>query len=449
MRTLIVSDLHLGNGAGYDVFAGGSALPAMLDTFVSPPSRVILNGDSVDFLMNEDPLELSVPRAVGQARAIASEPASRAVFEALGRVLAGGGEVIVRLGNHDVEVALPEVQEVLRGALGQPKAIADKLVFQTGEAPAIIEVGGAKILVTHGEHCDPWNVVDYSKLGKSSDYKYAPGSQLVKQFMNPLKREFKMRFADLLKPDFQGAVLTALAVAPSATKILLQKASISIAWQLFRKMSGPTAFDHEETNLGLADRVEAAGLSAEEQAALEGILGDGPASFADDEEEQGILAKASVKLAKAGLGAYARLQQRMTGTSGQSYFELTPGEAEWEDAKRLAAKYGVGAVLIGHTHSARWREADGVVFANTGTWIYLMSLPRADAPAEDWEAFLLEMKKNPALSEEKAVLGRLSTRFTAALAEPLAEGGASLSLVEWIPAEGALRTLGSTRLPPK
>ena len=35
MRTLIVSDLHLGNGGEYDVFAGGDALPALLDRTVT------------------------------------------------------------------------------------------------------------------------------------------------------------------------------------------------------------------------------------------------------------------------------------------------------------------------------------------------------------------------------------------------------------------------------
>ncbi len=31
MRTVVLSDLHLGNGQGYDVFAGAEALPAFLD----------------------------------------------------------------------------------------------------------------------------------------------------------------------------------------------------------------------------------------------------------------------------------------------------------------------------------------------------------------------------------------------------------------------------------
>ncbi|WP_437721666.1 hypothetical protein [Sorangium sp. So ce861] len=102
MRALIISDLHLGNGGDYDAFAGEQELPALLDRFASPPTRIIVNGDGIDFVMNEDELALDVPRAVAQARSCAESRATRAVFAALGRVLAAGGEVVIRLGNHAV-----------------------------------------------------------------------------------------------------------------------------------------------------------------------------------------------------------------------------------------------------------------------------------------------------------------------------------------------------------
>jgi UDP-2,3-diacylglucosamine pyrophosphatase LpxH len=75
-RTLIVSDLHLGNGGDFDTFAGADALPALLAELGHEPLRVVLNGDTVDFLMNEDPLELDAERALGQAAAIFAAPAS-------------------------------------------------------------------------------------------------------------------------------------------------------------------------------------------------------------------------------------------------------------------------------------------------------------------------------------------------------------------------------------
>ena len=94
MRTVILSDLHLGNGPDYELFAGARELPEFLDA-QSAPSRVVLNGDAVDFLMNQDPLVLDTEQAVRQARALASWPSTANVFAALGRVLAKGGEVII------------------------------------------------------------------------------------------------------------------------------------------------------------------------------------------------------------------------------------------------------------------------------------------------------------------------------------------------------------------
>ncbi|WP_433928215.1 hypothetical protein AB3662_33560 [Sorangium cellulosum] len=449
MRALIISDLHLGNGGDYDVFAGEQELPALLDRFASPPTRVIVNGDGIDFLMNEDELALDVPRAVAQARSCAESRATRAVFAALGRVLAAGGEVVIRLGNHDVELALPEVQEVFRSALGQPPAVAARLSFRLGETPDILHVGEARILLTHGEHNDPWNIVHYQGLSTSGaaerpSFAYAPGSILVKQYLNPLTREFGLRFVNLLKPDFQGGALTALAVAPSAMKLLFQRSSASLLWQLFRKMTGPASFVGDEEDLGLADRVAEAGLTQEEQEAVEALLGDGAVAFSD-EEDDGVLGRAGLKLGRAGLKLYAKLQRQLTGKAGDTYFALEPDEAEWKEAKRLAAKFGASAVILGHTHAARWKHDEGLLFANTGTWMWLMQLPPFDAGDDVWAEFLTEVKQNPRLAAERQKLARLISRFTAVSIDEAPGGGAAVALLEWDRASG-IRTLGEARV---
>lgn len=110
-KILIVSDLHLGNGGSYDIFAGGSRCQHCSARLLKKNHTVIFNGDSVDFLMNEDPLELDEARAVHQAEQTFAAPATAAVLHALGEVLAAGGEVVIRLGNHDIELALDGVQQ--------------------------------------------------------------------------------------------------------------------------------------------------------------------------------------------------------------------------------------------------------------------------------------------------------------------------------------------------
>jgi len=454
MRTVILSDLHLGNGQGYDIFAGARELPEFLDA-QSAPTRVVLNGDAVDFLMNEDPLELETERAVRQARALASWPATADVFAALGRILARGGEVIIRLGNHDIELALAEVQAVFREALRQPPEAAAKLLFRRGDSPELLDVGGARLLLAHGDHGDNWNKVEYAHLpgpgapvgANAREYKYAAGSVLVKTLLNPLKKQYKMKFTDLLVPDFQGAVMAALAVNPTAVKLLFQNTTLDIFWQLFRKSRMPLSFDPDEpgpVDLGLADKLDEAGLSDEEREALEAVLDDSAMSFDGDE---GVLSKARVKLARSALSAYARAQRLLVGQLGVRYIDLEPTEAEATEAQRLARKFGAGAVIIGHTHAARWKVTEGVVYANSGSWIWLMQLPKPTDNDEVWADFLEELQRNPGLEPARQKLAKLETRFTAVMAEPQPRGGAKVSLVRWKHPGKAPETLGESHVP--
>ncbi|HRI65953.1 MAG TPA: metallophosphoesterase, partial [Polyangium sp.] len=317
MKTLIISDLHLGNGGPYDVFEGRETLPALLDHLGESPFRVLVNGDGVDFLMNEDPLELDEGRAVTQAKAIVANPASAPVLRAFGRVLARGGAVTIRLGNHDIELAFPAVQSIFRGALEQPEHIAAKLEFVLGDSPEVMTVGGARILVTHGEQDDRWNKVEYDKLRKfDKKYTYAPGSVLVKKILNPGTSVHGMRFLSLLKPDFQGAALSALAVDPSVAKQLFKGATIGMLAQLFQRKGMAATFADEEgaavfqggeapqtDTLGFSEedvegRIASANLNDEEKEAIESLLDENAiVDFGADDD--GIVGKASVKIGKA------------------------------------------------------------------------------------------------------------------------------------------------------
>lgn len=446
MRTVIVSDLHLGNGGPYDVFEGGTALPELLDHLSSKQSlHVIVNGDAVDFLMNDDPLELDKARAVRQAEAIASYPASAAVLRAFGRVLERGGAVTIRMGNHDVELFLPEVQAVFRKALGQSADVSARLVFANGDEPQILNVGGTRVLVTHGEQNDDWNRVDYEKLrAGQSKYKYAPGSVLVKKILNPGVSEAGMRFLSLLKPDFQGAALTALAVDPSAAKLAWQQASLSMLWQLYRRADMPFTFAEgaeAEPDFGLDKRLEAAGLDQAELDALEGQLGEVHAYPLDD----GTLRKAMIKLGKSALSFYARMQKKLAGDEADNYFQLDPAEDEWNEARRLSEKFSANAIIIGHSHAARFRHDSGILYANSGTWIGLMKLPSQQATDNEWVAFLEELRDNKELDPAKQKLAKVMSRFTAVLVAPHDRGGATISLVEW--SDGDLTTLRSGWVP--
>lgn len=430
MRTLIISDLHLGNGGIYDTFAGVETLPALLSWFCQRPGRVIVAGDVVDFLLNEDPLQLDVARAVQQARDIVVAPVTALVLRAFGAALAAGCEVSWRLGNHDVELALPEVQEVFRASLGQPDGVAAQLRFELGTAPALIEVGGAPLLITHGEHRDAWNRVDYDRLlapDARDDFRYPPGSKLVKTILNPLKREYRMRFADLLKPDFTGAVMTALAVNPLAVREIFKGSTLSLMAQLMSRMGGPLPFAAGEEDTGLGARVAAMDLDAAEVDALLALADDaGPMAFADPGADLSVRRK----LLRSGLALYATAHRAVAGPSGERFFELAPTEAEWTEARRLATKHGAVAVVLGHSHAARFRAEPGLAYVNTGTWIGLMGLPDDEASDAEWERFLTTLRANPSMDPALGAVPDMRNRFTGALVEPTPDG-ATLSLIEW------------------
>jgi UDP-2,3-diacylglucosamine pyrophosphatase LpxH len=91
MRTLVVSDLHLGSCAAHDVLRRGIALDALLGA-VRDADRLVLLGDVVELIEGRP----------GWAMRIA-EPVVRAIGDAVGK----GCEVIVVPGNHDHALARP------------------------------------------------------------------------------------------------------------------------------------------------------------------------------------------------------------------------------------------------------------------------------------------------------------------------------------------------------
>jgi predicted phosphodiesterase len=103
MRTVVVSDLHLGALGGADVARAGEEREALVDA-VSGADRVVLLGDMVE--LRERPLADSLEVA-------------RPVFEQLGRALAGRPVVLVP-GNHDHALAEPWLARLRLDARGLP-----------------------------------------------------------------------------------------------------------------------------------------------------------------------------------------------------------------------------------------------------------------------------------------------------------------------------------------
>jgi UDP-2,3-diacylglucosamine pyrophosphatase LpxH len=412
MNTLVLSDLHLGNGGSYDIFAGEAELPKLLATLVGTKVHVVLNGDTFDFLMNDEPLALRPARADAQARALIEHPGTQAVLSELGKIARGGGQVTFRSGNHDLEIGLPSVQAVVLLALGSPPS---GIVFSVGEKPLLLATEAGAVLIAHGEREDDWNRFVHADVRPdNAAFRYPPGSKLVKTILNRLKKDRGLRFADLLKPDFSGAVLAALAVQPSAVSEVGRSATGDLVFQLVkRKTTDPDALVESADageRLAASSPIDAAGLTDEEQLALE-MLTDyvaQPEGFVGAR----ILARALEKIGTASLRAYASAHRFIAGDGSAGYFSLMPEPAEWKAACALGAQHGAKFVVAGHTHAARWARDGDFSYLNTGTWIHLMRLPAHTATRDEWAEFLELLKRDPGLSG--GAKDRLEQHFTCA-----------------------------------
>ncbi len=410
MKYLIASDLHLGNGGRYDIFAGADALPALLAEVA--PQHLIVNGDGFDFLLDDEPIDqLVVGRAVRQAEAIAEHNAD--VLAAWGRC----PKVTIRLGNHDVELAVPRVQAVFAAAI--QRGGDAEVAFELGDAVSPIVVRGARILVTHGEHDDVANRIQYQRLrgahtadapegtrGSARPFRYPPGSHLVKDGLNWVKSELGARFADLAKPDFQGGALATAFLWPEQTAAKLRALFPSLAARYVRAWATtPRPFD------------EGDGLDVDANDDLDAIAG------------------------AAALEMYARAHQFIAGEAAERFLSFEATNAERREAKRLLRKFDCDAVVMGHSHAARFLAEPGLTYLNSGTWIPLVQMPPADAPRAEWQVFLQRLRSDPQMTGEAQRY--LTTRFTAVAVDE-APLGARLSLVEWL--DGALLTHDSTEV---
>jgi UDP-2,3-diacylglucosamine pyrophosphatase LpxH len=89
VRTLVISDLHLGNRSGRDVLRGAPARERLLEA-IDGVDRLVLLGDTVELMYRRPERSMAV-----------AEP----VLRAIGRRLGPGREVIVVPGNHDAPLA--------------------------------------------------------------------------------------------------------------------------------------------------------------------------------------------------------------------------------------------------------------------------------------------------------------------------------------------------------
>ncbi len=250
----VISDLHLGGGTGFQIFGSTAELVWLIDRLRQcPPERrvaLVINGDFVDFLAQAPAQPFDPEGAVDKLTAIANDPTFRPIFSAL-QAYAGQENryLIVNLGNHDLELALPWVREAIMQLLsGGSAAARGRITLATDGAGVALRIGSARVLCVHGNEVDTWNVADHEQIrrigrdftqGRPTE-SWVPnsGSQLVAEVMNPIKKDYP--FIDLLKPELPAVFPTLIALRPSVVEQLakLGPTVTRLAWDTVRRATG-------------------------------------------------------------------------------------------------------------------------------------------------------------------------------------------------------------------
>ncbi|QMU29876.1 metallophosphoesterase [Adhaeribacter radiodurans] len=224
----VISDLHLGGTTGFQIFNAGKELAKFI-LFLrekDPEKKIalLINGDVVDFLAEKPASTFDPQGALDKLDRIRNDSSFVMIWDALQSLVATPNRyLIINLGNHDLELALPWVRAHFLQILSQGNEAAQGRITLSFEgAGYICRVGKAQVLCVHGNEVDEWNVADYEtirRIGRDITQgrpveSWIPnaGTQLVIQIMNNLKSKFP--FIDLLKPEAQAVLPTLLALDP-------------------------------------------------------------------------------------------------------------------------------------------------------------------------------------------------------------------------------------------
>ena len=410
-----VSDLHFGGSPGFQVFNLGATLAKLIDHLRQKPKgrrvALVVNGDFVDFLAEQPSMHFDPDGAVRKLERIFGDPAFKPVWQAMRRYTRTPDRyLVVTLGNHDLELALPWVSErLLQELSGGNQSARGRVLLSFDGSGFLCGVGGRKLLFVHGNEVDTWNLCDYEHLrrigrdltqGKRVEgWEPNAGSKMVIEVMNGIKREYP--FIDLLKPENEGAVPVLLAIDPKQARKIPQVLKVvgRRSWDAARRMAGfLSSGEGEDAPDGEAEmqRILERSFTLSRNAAdvdemldrVEERMASGESAYAaldrDREGEYlgigGAIWKAlsGAKKSEVVREAFEKLKQDVT-------FDLDHQDATFKD---LDAQIGpeIDYVITGHTHLERKiaRGRGGGTYFNSGTWIRLMRLTEdlLDDPGE-------------------------------------------------------------------
>jgi UDP-2,3-diacylglucosamine pyrophosphatase LpxH len=404
----VVSDLHFGGKPGFQIFRQGDTLASFIKNMAAQPSDrkigVVFNGDIVDFLAEEPAAYLDPKGAIAKLERIFYEdPAFSGVWSALQEYVAQPNrQLILILGNHDVELALPHVTEWIVENLSQGDAAARGSIttcFDGAGFPCM--VGNKSVFTIHGNDTDIWNMVNHRQLldlalainTHETPPAWDPnaGTRMVIDVMNAIKRDYPI--VDLLKPEAEAVVPILLTLDPSRLKEISKILAVAayLSRDAVRRRMGflsaeqemvaspiseeevMTEFLNKYYEYETAESADADSLISNAYDALE--KGGRPEASPADEELLGpfdylpaIFSSEKDKVEKLRKALKKNLE-------GDPSFVITHEDKMFEKMTKVVGS-NVNYLITGHSHKERAiarREPDCYYF-NSGTWIRLIRL---------------------------------------------------------------------------
>lgn len=453
-QLFISSDWHLGgdldnveNGGprvGSSIFRSTRELTRFLDSIgVSAKNfngitEVVVNGDMVDFLAPDREFPYT-PIAWQNDAAVIRQQLDRIAnrfvlsdgngpFKSLRSLVQSGCELTILLGNHDVELSLPDVrrhfQILTAGAAGRMRFVHDGEAYTRG-----------KLLIEHGNQYDPFNALDYNLLrqershlsrglkvddSKRGERFFAPppGSSIVVDIVNATIG--KAPFLNLLKPEIGAAVPLLLAFFPETRSFF--ETLFRHGWKLFPQAIGNT----KQLNPAL--------MSGNDESPYQSLndflqysMGDGAEPFLSPPSRSGQLSGVTDKLdslmrfleAQASKAidltcpwvVYDKLRTSMDkarlglvrlalkNVRDSDNFDLhTEAERYLAPSREMTEFGGFDVVVFGHTHFPKDVELPHGRYFNAGTWADVLRLPSGigsedeDVAEKSIELFLKDVK---------------------------------------------------------
>jgi UDP-2,3-diacylglucosamine pyrophosphatase LpxH len=391
-----VSDLHMGGfGSGAQIFKSGPELAKLIEHLQTKPGTValVINGDIVDFLAEPGAKAFDPEGAVQKLTRIAEDTAFAPVWQAL-RSFVGteGHRLIITLGNHDLELALPWVREHLLYLLaGNDDAARGRIITAFDGAGFLCRVGNATVLCVHGNEVDDWNLTDHEalrRLGRDMQQGHIvgpwvpnAGSHLVINLMNNIKERYP--FVDLIQP--WKVVFPILRTFTSIDRQQIKRA-VQTAQRLvqdkLRRKTGLLGEGKDQAGIAVPAEAEVSGRppmdhdALLEAAELQLVQNVEPISLVSDEERvQQLGWPEAVAHWVSGAETLEILRAKFEELIVDRSFDWWGTDDPFRKIDDKIAS-NVDFILTGHTHLERSLQRRGKTghYLNSGTWIRLIQL---------------------------------------------------------------------------